>query len=166
MLMFILVSLGLCFIVQMANSLQHLLVTPLVAYAGVFSAIVGMLGVVSKKGSAQIWHDLFACGALLAWFAYWRPLFNDDAPIFFFFPLYFVFLGAFLEIGALSRRQRVDEATLGQMQAFAKNRMIQPWVLMLGVLVSLKLEQHYLLYPVMMTLLLLRFALFRYLDRG
>lgn len=166
MLLFIVFSLALCFIVQMASSLQGLLIAPFVIYIGIFLAIVSVLGIVFKKSSVTIWHDLFSSSTLLAWFVYWHSLFHDDAPFFFFFPLYFVFLATFIEMMALGQKQPIDNRSLQQMQAFANNNMVQPWVIMLGVLVSLQLPQHFLLYPVMMTLLMIRFALSRYLNRS
>lgn len=86
--------------------------------------------------------------------------------MFFFFPLYFVFLAAFIEIRALGPRPHIDDMSLKQMKAFANNNIVQPWVIMVGVLVSLQLPQHFLLYPVMVTLLMIRFALSRYLSRS
>ncbi len=166
MFLFIALSLALCFIVQMANPLQNLLMMPAVIYVGLFLAIVSIWGIIFKKGSVTLWHDLFSSGALLAWFAYWHSLFQNETPFFFFFPLYFVFLAAFIEMMALGQKQPIDDRSLRQMQAFANNNMVKPWVIMLGVLVSLQLPQHFLLYPVMVTLLMIRFALSRYLERG
>ncbi len=166
MLLFIVFSLALCFVVQMASSLQGLLIAPFVIYMGIFLAIVSVLGIVFKKGPATIWHDLFSSGTLLAWFAYWHSLFQDQAPFFFFFPLYFVFLAAFIELMALGPKPHIDNSSLKQMQAFANNNIVQPWVIMVAVLVSLKLPEHFLLYPVLMTLLLIRLALSRYLNRS
>ena len=45
------------------------------------------------------------------------------------------------------------------MQSLSQKRIIQPWVLMLCVLGSLELQQQFMQYPVMMTLLIMRFAL-------
>jgi hypothetical protein len=53
------------------------------------------------------------------------------------------------------------------MQLLSKKSIIQPWVVMICVLGSLELQQHYMLYPTMMTLLIMRFALASCLkDRG
>jgi len=151
--------------VQMANPLLTLFVAPVFFYAGFVVSVIGMLGVVFKKGPIKIYYDVFAAGSLFAWYAHWQPLFNDGSPVLFFFPLYFVFLATFIELGMLRQRHRVDEITFQQMQAFAKNSRVQPWIVMLGVLVSLNLDEHYMLYPVMMTILMMRFALFRYLEQ-
>jgi hypothetical protein len=45
------------------------------------------------------------------------------------------------------------------MQSLAKKIIIQPWVVMVCVLGSLALHQQFMLYPTLMTLLVLRFAL-------
>ncbi|MDD1614836.1 MAG: hypothetical protein LUP98_09325, partial [Methylococcaceae bacterium] len=52
-----------------------------------------------------------------------------------------------------------DDESFQLMQSFSKKSIIQPWVVMVCVLGSLELQQHFMLYPVMMTLLIIRFAL-------
>jgi|GEM_PF-5058195 len=73
-------------------------------------------------------------------------------------------MAAFIELFFAGQQHKMDAATLRQMQMLAKRNVVQPWMIMLGVLASLALQQHYLLYPVTMTLLLIRFALFSYLE--
>ncbi|MDP2904113.1 MAG: hypothetical protein Q8N96_13585 [Methylovulum sp.] len=164
MFIFIALSLALCFLVQTASPLLNILDSQIVIYIGVALAVGCMVGNIVKKKAAKIWHDVFAGSVLIVWFAYWRSSFNEDSPIFFFFPLYFVFMAAFIELFFAGQHQKIDTATLRQMQSLVKNISVQPWMVMLGVLVSLEWQQHYLLYPVMMTLLLVRFALFSYLE--
>jgi hypothetical protein len=45
------------------------------------------------------------------------------------------------------------------MRRLAEQKGLQSWVIMLGTLGSLQLLDHYLVFPVLITLLLLRFAL-------
>jgi len=156
---FIAFSLTLCFLIETASSLPDLLVAPLFIYIGLGFAVISILGAFFKKTSEKIWCDLFASATLLVWFAYWKPLFNDDSPLFFIFLLYFVFMSAFVALFFVGRQHKLDDESFRQMQLIAKSNIAQPWAIMLGVLVSLELLQHYLLYPVMMTLLMLRFAL-------
>jgi hypothetical protein len=59
----------------------------------------------------------------------------------------------------VSPQHKIDDDSRHVMQALAKKGIIQPWFIMLGVLGSLALEQHFMLYPVMMTLLVMRFTL-------
>ena len=157
--LFIALSLALCILVQTASSLQSVLITPILIYISLAIAIISIFGSLFKKLSAIIWYDIFAGSTLIVWFAYWKPLFKDDSPIFFFYPVYFALMTAFVSLFFIGQRHKIDDESFRLMQLLSKKRIIQPWVVMLCVLVSLELQQHFMLYPVMMTLLIVRFAL-------
>lgn len=157
--LFILLSLTLCFMVQTASSLQSVLATPILIYICTPVAIISIVGSLFKKLSALIWYDIFSSSSLLVWFAYWKPLFKDDSPIFFFYPVYFALMTAFVSLFFIGQRHKIDNESFHFMQFISTKSIIQPWVVMLCVLGSLELQQHFLLYPVMMTLLIMRFAL-------
>ena len=159
MLLFILLSLTLCFMVQTASFFLSVLVSPLFIYIGLVLAIISMAGITFKKMPATICYDIFASSILIVWFAYWKPLFNEDSPIFFFYPLYFALMTAFVSLFVIGPQYKIDDESFNFMKSFVKKSIYQPWVLMLCVLASLELEQHFLLYPVMMTFLIIRFAL-------
>jgi len=156
--LFIAISLALCFMVQSASSLQSILETPLLLYVGVSVAIISIIGSLFKILSGAIWYDIFSSSVLLVWFSYWKPLFKDDSPIFFFYPLYFSLFTAFVSLFFIGQRHKIDDDSFRFMEARSKNSTMQPWILMVCVLASLKFEQHFMLYPVMMTLLIMRFA--------
>ena len=157
--LFIVLSLALCFIVQTASLLQSVLVMPLMIYISLAVAIISIFGSLFKKLSAIIWYDIFSSSSLLVWFAYWKPLFKDDSPIFFFYSVYFALMTAFVSLFFIGQRHKIDKDSFHLMQFLSTKSIIQPWVVMLCVLGSLELQQHFLLYPVMMTLLIMRFAL-------
>ena len=157
--LFIALSLALCFMVQSASSLESLLVTPILIYIGLTIAITSIFGSLLRKLSALIWYDIFSSSTLLVWFAYWKPLFKDDSPIFFFYPLYFALITAFVSLFFIGQRDKIDDESFQLMQSLSKKSIIQPWVVMVCVLGSLELQQHFMLYPVMMTLLIVRFTL-------
>ncbi len=159
MSLFIALSLALCFMVQTANPLLSALVTPLLIYIGLALAVIGIIGSLFKKLSSSIWYDIFSSGALLIWFAYWKSLFKDDSPIFFYYPVYFALMTAFVTLFLIAQRHKIDDESLRLMQVLSEKSIIQPWVPMLAVLGSLGLQQHFMLYPVMMTLLIMRFTL-------
>jgi hypothetical protein len=148
----------------MASPLQNILLSPLFIYTGIFLSILSMGGVFFKKLPTAIGYDLFASSTLMIWFAYWKLLFNEDSPLFFFYPLYFVFMTTFVELFFIRQSHYIDNETFNRMQSLAENSLIQPWVIMLGVLVSLVLPQHYLLYPILMTLVMMRLVLAHYLE--
>ncbi len=157
--LFIVFSLTLCFIVQNAGSLQSMLSAPLLIDISLGVAITSILGSVFKKQWILIWYDIFSSSTLLMWFAYWKPLFKDDSPIFFFYPLYFALVTAFVSLFFIGQRHKIDEESFRFMRSYSKKNLLQPWVLMVCVLGSLGLQQNFMLYPVMMTLLIIRFAL-------
>lgn len=157
--LFIVLCLVLSFLVQSQHPFQNILITPLLTHVSVGFAIFILLGVLIKQFKNLMWFDFFASSMLLAWFSYWKPLFAVDAPMFFFFPLYFIVISAFVWVFFVKRRDSIDSETFGYLQKFAGHTMTQPWLIMLYVLVSLSLLERFLQYPVAMSLLIVRFAL-------
>jgi hypothetical protein len=157
--LFIVLSLALCFMVQNGSSLQNILVTPILIYIGLAVAIISILGSLFKKLSNMIWYDIFSSSTLIVWFAYWKPLFKDDSPVFFYYPLYFALMTAFVSLFFIGQRHKIDDESFRLMLSLSKKNISQPWVVMLCVLGSLELQQHFMLYPTLMTLLIMRFVL-------
>ncbi|MEC4750630.1 hypothetical protein [Methylomicrobium sp. Wu6] len=166
MLVFVLLSLALAYLVQTSNPLANLLETLFFFYLGIGGALIAIAGLLVKKGNFRIWYDLFASSALLAWFAYWKTLFNDDSPMFFFFPVYFASMSAFISLAFIGQCERLDNESLHYMRLLAGQKGLQPSIIMLGALGSLQLLDHYLVFPVLITLLLLRFALDSCVERN
>jgi hypothetical protein len=158
MLVFIAFSLGLCFIQEFANSFIAILVSPFFIYAGLAAALVGIVGMFFNKLPNIVGYEIFSSGTLLLWFAYWKALFKPDSPIFFAYPLYFALMSAFFTLFLSNQSHRIDKESLSYMRDLDKDRVMPAWALMLCVLGSLEVRQHYQLYPVLMTLLMLRFA--------
>ena len=161
---FIALSLAISFLAQTASPLQKLLITPAFTYIGIALAVVSIVGSIVKKLPTYLYFDLFASGTLLAWFAEWRPLFKNDSPVFFAYPLYFAFMTAFVSLAFISKRHKIDAQSFRQMRALSAKSMLKPWIIMTATLVSLALPQDYLLYPTLMTLLIFNFALAKCLE--
>jgi hypothetical protein len=166
MLVFISLSIALCFLIEIASPLQTILSSPPFIYIGLTCSVLSIVATFFKKLSDNIAYDAFSSSTLLLWFAYWKPmpLFTADSPVFFYFPLYFALMTAFFILLLTNENQRIDKETLQYMQRFDKERAMPAWALMLCVLGSLEVTQHYMLYPVLMTLLILRFAFSRCLQ--
>lgn len=156
---FVFLCLALAGIVQLNSSLQTYLVSQWVINVGLALAVAAIIASFLKKIPELMSYDIFSSSVLLVWFAYWKPLFVEDSPIFFFFPVYFAVLIAFIALFFIGQRHQIDRYSLKLMQSIADSGMVQPWVVMLCVLISLYFEDHFLQYPVMMTLLALRYAL-------
>lgn len=155
MIVFILCSLALAILVQNPNPFLPLLTTPAALGIGLTISAVSLLAVYLKKGSAVIWHDVFATGSLLVWYAYWAPQFNDDAPMFFFFPLYYVLLTSVVTLVLINKSQYFDQESIDYLRYLEKNSHLNPAVLMVLVMVSLVFTSHFALYPVAMTLFII-----------
>lgn len=160
MLVFIFLSLALCYLVQVQSSLSIMLTSEYVIYSGLVIALATIVALFFKKLPEKIGYDTFSSSTLLLWFAYWKPMpfFKEDSPVFFFFPLYFALMSAFITLFLSNQNHRIDKESLAYMRHFDQERMMPAWSLMLCVLASVEVTEHYQLYPVLMTLLMLRFA--------
>lgn len=165
MIIFIALSLFISFIVQTENPLRGVISTPWFIYIGLAGALISIAGSRLKKWDEKMWYDFFASSVLLVWFAYWQPIFGEDSPMFFYFPLFFAGMSIFVSMAFINRREKIDQETLRQMRKLTGQVGLQPWVMMLCVLGSLELQEHFQVFPVMTTLLLLRFSLSACLER-
>lgn len=156
---FVILCLTLAGILQLNSSLLDFLVSPIVIYIGLTFAVIAIVASFFNKLPENITYDVFSSSVLLTWFAYWKPLFVKDSPIFFFFPVYFALLMAFAALFFIGQRHKIDRDSLKLMQSVEDSGVIEPWFVMTCVLVTLYFENHFLQYPVMMTLLTIRYAL-------
>ena len=135
------------------------LVSPMVIYIGLTIAVITVIGSFFKKIPEYISYDLFASSILFTWFAYWKPLFVRDSPIFFFFPVYFALIVAFVSLFFIGQRHKIDQDSLNRMQTIVDSGVVQPWFIMVCVTVTLYFENRFIQFPTMMTLLTTRYAL-------
>ena len=157
---FVLLCLALAVIVQTESPVQAVLLSPVMLYLSLAIAISTIIGSIIKKLPEYIGYDLFASSILFAWFAYWKPLFVKDSPIFFFFPVYFALIVAFVSLFFVGKRHKIDQDSLERMQKIVDSGVVEPWFLMICVTVTLYFENRFIQFPTMMTLLTLRYALF------
>jgi hypothetical protein len=156
---FVVLCLVLALIVQTGSPIQAVLVSPVFIYGGLTIAIVTIIGSFFKIVPEKISYDLFSSSILFAWFAYWKPLFVAGSPIFFFFPIYFALIIAFAALFFIGQRHKIDRDSLQRMQAIVDSGVVEPWLVMVCVTVTLYFENRFIQYPVMMTLLTMRYAL-------
>jgi hypothetical protein len=146
-------------IVQTESPIQTTLVSPIVVYVGLTVAVATIIASYFKRLPESFSYDLFASSILFAWFAYWKPLFVTDSPIFFFFPIYFALVVALVSLFFIGQRHNIDRDSLQQMQAIVDSGVIAPWLVMMCVTVTLYFENRFIQFPTMMTLLAIRYAL-------
>ena len=104
-------------------------------------------------------YDLFGVGALLVWFSYWPPFFRFGSPLFQYFAMYFAFITALFSVVFITKRENMDPDAVALLQWLSDSGRFNPVVIMIAVMISLALPQHFLLFPVTVTILVMRFAL-------
>jgi hypothetical protein len=156
---FVALCLILAVIVQTGGPIQASLASPVVFYVGLTVAIATITGSFFKKIPEHVSYDVFASSILVAWFALWKPLFAKDSPIFFFYPVYFALIVAFVSLFFIGQRHKIDRDSLQRMQAVVDSGVIEPWFVMVCVSVTLYFENRFIQFPTFMTLLAARYAL-------
>lgn len=130
------------------------------AVAGIF-----LVGGCLKKLSGSVWHDGFACGGLWAWYGYWEPLFSKGSPMFHVFPIYYALLSAWMLLTFISKSARFDRGSREALRYLQKYLSRFDTCLVAGlVLLSLARPEDYLLYPISMTLFIVRSTFQRCLE--
>ncbi len=165
MSIFIICCLLLAFLVKSQSIYLPFLISQSVwVIAGCLALVFWLVGC-AKKLSASVWHEGFACGALWAWYGNWQPLFNPEAPMFYVFPIYFALLTTWLTLAVVRKSAYFDVESRETLRYFQANLARFDTRFFAGlVLASLALPEHYLLYPIAMTLFMVRHALQRSLE--
>ncbi len=156
MIAFILSSLLLAILVQTHNEFLSLLATPMALGIGITAIAASLLAGYFRKLPAIAWHDGFATAGLLVWYAYWRPEFNDDSPMFFIFPLYYALLTSILTLALINKAPYFDQESIEYLRNLEKLTRFDISVIVVFVLISLLITRHYALYPMAMTFFLTR----------
>jgi hypothetical protein len=161
---FIVCSLALSFLVQNESPYMAWLTSPAALAIGLIAAVASLAGAVLKKMPSAVWYDLFAVGTLLTWFAYWHQQFSNEAPMFYFFPLYYALLTSVIALLFVNRAERFDYESVEQLRYWEKQARFDTPAVVAFVLVSIVITRHYLLYPIAMTLYVMRYMLTRCLE--
>jgi hypothetical protein len=156
MIVFVICSLVLAILVQNQNPFLQLLVTPVALGIGLTFMAASLLTGYFKKAPSIIWHDGFATSCLLVWYAYWSIQFNNDAPMFFFFPLYYALFTSVVTLSLINKSQCFDPDSIEQLRHLEKICRIDISVLIVFVLISLLIIDHYAVYPIAMTFFIVR----------
>jgi len=164
MIGFILCSILLAALVQYQSEFLQLLVTPVALGISLALMAVSLLAGYLKKIPTVMWHDGFAISSLFIWYAYWVPQFDDDAPMFFFFPLYYALLTSIVTITFINKSEDFDQETIRQLRYLEKINRISVSAIVVFVLISLLITRHYTLYPIAMTLFITRHTMIACLE--
>lgn len=164
MIGFILCSMSLAVLVQNHSEFLKLLATPVALGIGLTIMAASLLAGYLKKVPTVIWHDGFATSCLLVWYAYWEPQFSSDAPMFFFFPLYFALLTSIVTLTLINKSEYFDLESIVHLRYLEKNTRFNIGVLVAFVLISLLITRHYALYPIAMTFFIMRHTMIACLE--
>ncbi|MBS3963974.1 MAG: hypothetical protein KGZ80_05650 [Methylomonas sp.] len=135
------------------------LLQPQLATVGLIIGGVFLLAGLIAAKRVPFWHDGFAIGCLLYWYPEWRPLFSDQAPIFHWYPLYFSVTGAWLSLWVVHRARYFDEPSRQSLRVLQGLARFDTRALGCIVAASLFLPDQYLLYPLVMTVFIIRFTM-------
>lgn len=165
MIFFIAYSLLLAILVKTNNEALAFLASPAALVLGLIvmlgSIIVGYL----KKASTINWHDGFATGGLLVWYAYWQPEFGADAPMFLLYPLYFAVFTSILNFSLINKADYFDIDSVTQLRYLEKiTRFNMPFVIGF-VFLGLLITRHYALYAMAMTFFIVRHTMIVCLEK-
>jgi len=161
MFIFILLNLYIGFLLKEESFFHDLLLSDVSLYIGVGLLIVNVIASWFKfdKIPFKLRYDLFGVGALLVWFSYWPPFFRFGSPLFQYFPMYFAFITALFSVVFITKRENMDPDAVTLLQWLSDSGRFNPIIIMIAVMISLALPQYFLLFPVTVTLFVMRFAL-------
>ncbi len=118
-----------------------------------------VMWVQSKKIPINLQYDLFAVGSILIWLSYWPPFFREESPLFYVFSLYFSFITAFFSLLFKTQKENMSIDEIKNLQMLSNFKISSPFFIMAAVLISLAFPEHFLLFPLTITLLIIRFSL-------
>jgi hypothetical protein len=169
MIGFILCSISLAFLVQNQSGVLRYLESPVALGIGLAIMAISLLLGYLKKVPTIAWHDAFASSALLIWYAYWQPQFDEQAPMFFFFPLYFSLLTSIVTVALINRSDNFDLESIQHLRYLEKNTRFNIATVIVFVLLSLLITKHFALYPIAMSIFIIRHTItvcLETIDRG
>jgi hypothetical protein len=135
----------------------------ILAISGIILSVGAAL---SKKISYTFWYDMLACCILLTWFSYWQQFFNKGAPMFFFFPLFFAVMVAFVDFKFINKKAYFDLDSIETIKFYSQLNFLNPVLIISALLISILIPQHFLLFPVLMNALIVRYTITNCLDRN
>ncbi|MDO8845881.1 hypothetical protein [Methylicorpusculum sp.] len=162
---FILLCLSLGYLTVNENPLVGYLILPETIYIGASLMALSGLGLLINKIPQIDWHDGFASATVLVWFADWHSEFQHDVPMFYLFPFYLALMSAFVFLVFINQRQAIDEQTLSIMHKAQHYNLLVTLAIMALSIGSLFMIEHFLIFPIAMTLFHFKYAFNRCLEK-
>lgn len=166
MFIFIAINLFIGFLLPTTGTIYNFMTSDYALFIGCFLMLVNIIatGLKYKKIPYQLRYDLYAVGATLVWFAYWPPYFRYAATVFDLFPLYFVFMTAFLNLVLITKKENITSDSVIFLQWLSDSGRFHPILVKIFVMIGLATPHYFILFPVAMTILVIRFTLASCLD--
>lgn len=139
---------------------------PWLAGVGVATLIAATTLVWKKIISPRFGYDLILWSSLLIWLVYWQYHFTFEAPVFRFYPVYFVLLEALTRHFVIHHSERWSLEEHRFLEKIVDSWWFAGWIWAGLVVVSLFMTRHYLIYPIAVGLLTVRCALAMALKRA
>ncbi len=160
MFLFLLLNLCMGFFLKDESYFKALFMSDFSLYTGGTFLLVSFITscLSTKKISFTYRYDLFAVGSLLVWFSYWPPFFRFGSPMFEYYPLYFALITALSSLFFITKPENMDPDAVTFLQWLSDSGRFNPIIIMIGVIISLAMPEHFLLYPVTVSLLVMRYA--------
>jgi len=161
MFLFIVLNLCVVFFLKTERLTLEIFQSNSLLFTGVFLLILNFIAMVIKfkKLSFKWRYDLFAVGSIFVCLSYWPPFFRQGSPVFISFLFYFAFISALFSILFIKKSEDIEPEVKEYLQWLSSSGRFNPLVIMLAVMVSLAFPQHFLLFPITMTLLVIRYSM-------
>lgn len=156
---FILCNLAICYLIKTENSYIAYLNTNVALIISLCCVILSLIAGYSKKVSPSVWYDMLGCSILFTWLSYWLSLFDIEAPMFFFFPLFFAVMTAFVDIKFIHKKKHFDHESIETIKYYSSRSLLHPALIISLVLLSILITSHFLLFPVFMNAFIVRYTL-------
>jgi hypothetical protein len=108
------------------------------------------------KHSFPLSCDLFCVGSFCIWFVHWREIYRIDAPVFAWYPIFFVLLIILLNRQVIYKWHLMDPIQIETVRLIVALKIFHPLILTVAVLLSVYFSEYYMYYPIVLSLVLIR----------
>ncbi len=161
---FICLNLLISYAVNAHNRLEQFFLSSYCEYLGILLIVVSCICLAWPKLKLALRYELFCSGTVLVWISTWPPNFNADSPVIFFFPLFFCLVTVLVHKVFILQAETIDLMSLKYIALLGRHNFWHTGVLVVSVLVSLTQIEHYRVYPSLLSLLLIKYAVLSILE--
>lgn len=131
---------------------------PWLLNTGIALTLISALCAICARNSFPVAYDLFCLGTFCIWFVSWRAVYRMDAPVFTWYPIFFIFLIVVLNAQVVHESRRMDPIQLQLIRVIHSNRLFQALPIAAGLGLGLYFSEYFIFYPLLVSLILIRCA--------